>query len=59
MSLFHAKDFFLKNSMVSANLIWHFKEIRVADGWFLMINILQQPKICYLMQSAQNNNIPF
>ena len=38
MSLFHTKDFFLKNSMVSANLIWHFKEVREADGWFLMTN---------------------
>lgn len=24
--------------MVSANLIWHFKEITEADGWFLMTN---------------------
>lgn len=59
MSLFHIKDLFLKNSIVSANLIWHFKEIREADGWFLMTNFLYQPKICCLLQTAQKNNSPF
>lgn len=57
MSLFHIKDSFLKNSIVSANLIWHFKAIREADGWFLMTNFLHQPKVCYWMQTAQNNNV--